>query len=141
MNSRADQYAVRKEEFHCPRRERKSDFPVFQPISMSLHRQPILFSISISYIYCYYRLFFTCSFLRCRTSEKLQPTCVKPTTTLSVLHFATTVSSSGEETGLAAYSGGNVSPRLLCPSPLARVQAFADSLTSVSVHAYIYKIL
>jgi hypothetical protein len=50
-----------------------------------------------------------------------------------------TVCSADEETGLAAYSGWNVSPQLLCPSPLARVQSFADSLTSVSVHAHIYK--
>jgi hypothetical protein len=50
-----------------------------------------------------------------------------------------TVSSSGEETGLAVYSRRNVSPRLLCPPPLTRVQLFADSLMSVSLHAHIYK--
>jgi hypothetical protein len=44
-----------------------------------------------------------------------------------------------EETVLAAQIGWNVSPRLPCPSPLARMQSFADSLTSVSVHAHIYK--
>jgi hypothetical protein len=51
----------------------------------------------------------------------------------------TTGCSTDEETGLAAQIGWNVSPRLSCPSPLARVQSFADSLTSVSVHAHIYK--
>jgi hypothetical protein len=44
-----------------------------------------------------------------------------------------------EDTGLAAQIGCNVSPRLPCPSPLARMQSFADSLTSVTVHAHIYK--
>jgi hypothetical protein len=47
--------------------------------------------------------------------------------------------STDEETGLAAQNGWNVSPRLPWPSPLVRVQSFADSLTSVSVHANIYK--
>jgi hypothetical protein len=44
-----------------------------------------------------------------------------------------------EDTGLAAQIGCNISPRLPCPSPLVRMQLFADSLTSVSIHAHIYK--
>jgi hypothetical protein len=32
-----------------------------------------------------------------------------------------------------------LSPQLPCPSPLVRVQSFADSLKSVSLHAHIYK--
>jgi hypothetical protein len=47
--------------------------------------------------------------------------------------------STDEEMGLAAQNGWNISPQLPWPSPLARVQSFADSLTSVSVHAHIYK--
>jgi hypothetical protein len=50
-----------------------------------------------------------------------------------------TVRSADEDTGLTAYSGWKVCRRLLTPSPLARVQSFADSLTSVSLHAHIYK--
>jgi DNA uptake protein ComE-like DNA-binding protein len=51
----------------------------------------------------------------------------------------TTGCSTDEETGLAAQIRLNVSPPLPSPSPLAKVQSFADSLTSVSVHAHIYK--
>jgi hypothetical protein len=47
--------------------------------------------------------------------------------------------STDEETGLAVHIGWNFSPPLPCPSPLARVQSFADSLTSDSVLAHIYK--
>jgi hypothetical protein len=50
-----------------------------------------------------------------------------------------TVRSADEDTGLAAQIRCNISPWLPCPTPLARVQSFADSLTSVSVHAHIYK--
>jgi hypothetical protein len=53
--------------------------------------QPICFSLSSSYIYWYLRFFFACSFLRCQTSEKHEPTCVKPTTIISVLHFASSL--------------------------------------------------
>jgi hypothetical protein len=50
-----------------------------------------------------------------------------------------TVRSATEETGLASYIGWHVSPQLPCPSPLARVQSFTDSLTSVSLQTHIYK--
>jgi hypothetical protein len=91
MSSRAGHYAVRKKEVHCPRRERKFDFPVFQPIAMSLHRQLIWFSRFTSYIYWYHRFFFASSLLLCQTTEKPQPNCVKPTTIISVLHFASSL--------------------------------------------------
>jgi hypothetical protein len=47
--------------------------------------------------------------------------------------------STDEETGLATQIGCDASPRLPSPSPLARVNSLADSLTSASVHAHIYK--
>jgi hypothetical protein len=41
--------------------------------------------------------------------------------------------------GLLRDIGCNISPPLPRPSPLARVQSLADSLTSVSMLAHIYK--
>jgi hypothetical protein len=50
-----------------------------------------------------------------------------------------TVRSVDEETAFERDIGCDISPPLLSPSPLARVQSLADSLTSISVLAHIYK--
>jgi hypothetical protein len=47
--------------------------------------------------------------------------------------------STDEQTGLAAQIGWNASPPTTVPFPASEVQSLADSLTSVSVHAHIYK--
>jgi hypothetical protein len=110
-------------------------------VELYLHSPMCLHGIVLSYIIkyrdnftffaSYFLIFQVSNFYVCRMDVVLKNTESKTK--------LTTVSSLGEETGLSVYSGRNISARLLCSSPLVRVQLFAESLTSVSLHAHIYK--